>query len=73
MHAGARQGALFLNGAEAAMRDRTPHDHGVERVLEHEIVDVLAASGQKAEILETLDRASDQGISRALAIHLRSR
>jgi hypothetical protein len=31
----------------------------------------LAASGQKAEILETLDRASDQGISRALAIHLR--
>src|ERR1700726_747264 len=70
MHAGARQSGLFLNSADAAMRDRTAHDDGVEHVLQHEIVHILAPPGQKAEILETLYRASDQRVPCASGSHM---
>ena len=70
-HAGAGQRGALVDGAEAPVRERAAHDHGMQDVLAGQIIDVLPAPGQKREILDTFDRASDKGVGRALAIHVR--
>jgi hypothetical protein len=63
------QGARGRNGdrADAAMGDGAAQDRRVQHVLAREIVDILSASAQKAQILEPFDRAADERVDRSHA------
>src|SRR6516165_8926650 len=64
-------GGSGIDRADAAVRHRTAQDHGVQEILAHEVVDELAAPAQQAKILDAFDRAPDEGVGRALLIHVR--
>ena len=38
----------------------------MQQIVAREIVDILAAAAQEAQILDALDRAADEGVGRAL-------
>ncbi len=64
-HAGARARGLGIDGADAAVRNRAAQDDGVQDAVEREVVDILSAAGEKAEVFETLDRAADESVGGA--------
>ena len=64
MDARKRQRRGDADGANAAMRHRAAKDGGMQRAGAGEIVHVLAAAAQKAEVLQTLDRAADERVDR---------
>ena len=70
MHAGKRAGGGNVDRADAAVGDRAAQKRRVQHVLAREIVDILPAAAEEAEILEAFDRAADERIDRS---HLRSR
>jgi hypothetical protein len=70
MHAGKRAGGRNVDRADAAVGDRAAQKRRVQHVLAREIVDILPAAAEEAEILEAFDRAADERIDRS---HLRSR
>jgi hypothetical protein len=65
----ARQRARGRDGdrADAAMGDGAAQDRRMQHVLAREIVDVLSAPAQKAQILEPFDRAADERVDRSHA------
>ena len=65
----ARQRARGRDGdrADAAMGDGAAQDRRVQHVLAREIVNVLSAPAQKAQILEPFDRAADERVDRSHA------
>ena len=65
MDAGPRAGRRRVDRADAAVRDGAAQDHRVQHFFVGEIVGVLAAPGEKAQILEPLDRAADEGVGGA--------
>src|SRR5580704_2704172 len=65
MDARPRAGRRRIDRPDAAMRDRTAQDHRMQHCFAGEVVGVLAASGEKAQILEPLDRAADEGVGGA--------
>ncbi len=71
MHAGPCPGGSGIDRADVAVRHRTAQDHGVQEILAREIVDELAAPAQQAKILDAFDRAPDEGVGRALLVHVR--
>ena len=62
MHAGECERAGNVDRADAAVRDRAAQDRGVQHVLAGEIVDILPAPAQEAQVLAALDRAADEGV-----------
>ncbi len=63
-HAGHGQGDRRVDGADTAMGDGTAQDDGVELALEIDIADEPPAATQKAKVLDPLDGAADQQVSR---------
>ena len=61
-----RQRRRAFDRADAAMRDRAAQDRRMQHALAAQIVDVLPAPGEKAQILQPLDRAADEQIAGAL-------
>ena len=70
MHAGKRAGGGNVDRADAAMGDGAAQERRVQHVLACEIVDILPAATEKAEIFEAFDRAADERVDRS---HLCSR
>ena len=54
-----------IEGADAAMGDGTAQDCRVQQALAAEIVDVLPAPAQKAQVLDPFDRTADERIDRS--------
>ena len=71
VHAGPGPGDSGIDRADAAVRHRTAQDHGVQEILAREVVDEFAAPAQQAKILDAFDRAPDEGVGRALLVHVR--
>ena len=57
MHAGHLQRRRGVDRDDAAVRHRAAQDHGIEQASGREIVDILAAAAQEAQILAPLHRA----------------
>src|SRR5438105_11692071 len=51
------------------MGHRTAQDHGMQHAVRREIVDVLAAPAQEAQILDALNRSADKGIALSGVFH----
>src|SRR5262249_6755862 len=51
-----------IDRADAPMGDRAAHDRRVPLAGPVEVIDVLPAAAQEAEVLDTLDRAADEGV-----------
>ena len=64
MHAGERACRRNIDRAQAAMGDRAAQDGRMQHFLAREVVDILPAAADEAQILEPLDRAADQKICR---------
>ena len=67
VHARPRARRRRVDRADAAVRDRAAQDHRMQHFLADEIVDVLSAPGEKAEVLDALDRAADEGVPARVA------
>ena len=70
VHAGKRAGSGIVDRADAAMGDGAAQERRVQHVLAREIVDILSAAAEEAEIFEAFDRAADERVDRS---HLCSR
>ncbi len=64
-HAGSLERGARIDGANAAVRDRASQDDRVQCVRLRHVVDELPPAAQKAQVLQPLDRAADEGIDRA--------
>ena len=73
MHAGTRQRGALVDGADAPVREGAAQNHGMQHVREGEVINVFSAPAEKPGILDAFDRASDQCVPRAGAIHAKSR
>ncbi len=62
MHAGTGERRAGIDGVDAAMSHRAAQDCSVQQAITDNIVDELTAATQKAQILDTLDRAADQRV-----------
>ena len=62
-HAGPRQRGGAIDAANAPMGDGAAQDDGMQQSGPADVVDVLALAAQEAQILDTLDRAADEGIA----------
>ncbi len=51
-----------VDRADTTVGDRAAHDRGVPLAFARQVIDILAAAAQEAQILETLDRAADECI-----------
>jgi len=71
VHAGPGAGGSCIDRADAAVRHRTAQDHGVQEIFACEVVDELAAPAQQAKVLDAFDRAPNEGVGRALPVHVR--
>ena len=58
-HAGDGVRSGCVDSAKAAMRARAAQDRGMQHALAPQIADKFAAAAQKAQILDSLDRAAD--------------
>jgi hypothetical protein len=63
MHAGPLAGDAGIDAADAPVCDGAAQDHGMEKIVARKIVDELAATAKKAEILDPFDRAADKGVA----------
>ena len=66
MDARARQRRCGIDRADATMRDRAAQDRRMKHPFTMQIVDILPASGEKAKILQPLDRTANEQIAGAL-------
>ena len=57
-HAGCRH----IDAANAAVRDGAAQDRRMEHAVAGKIVDKFTAAAQKAQVLQPLDGAADQGV-----------
>ena len=57
---GMRSRGGCVDAADAAVRDAAAQDHRVQHAGALEIVDELAAAGEKARVLGPIDRLTDQ-------------
>ncbi len=62
MHAGECERTGNVDRADAAVGDGAAQDRRVQHVLAGEVVDILPAPAQEAQILAALDRAADEGV-----------
>jgi hypothetical protein len=65
MDARPRPGRRGVDRANAAVRHGAAQDHRMQHFIVCKVVGVLAAPGKKAQILEPLDRAADEGVAGA--------
>ena len=65
----AHQAYLAHEGATTAVRQRAAQDRRVQKTRGRQVVDVLPAAAQEAQVFEALDRAADQRIRRARSRH----
>ncbi len=65
MDAGPRQRRASVDRDDAAMGERAAQDHRMQQPRPRDVIDILALAAQEPQILDALDRASDQRIRRA--------
>ncbi len=64
MHARQHPRPRRVDRPDAAMGDRAAQDRRMQHAFAREIVDILPAAAQKAEILQAFDRAADERVDR---------
>src|SRR5262245_28787081 len=62
MNAGAGQRSGRIDRPDPSMRHGTAQNRSMQHAVAHDVVDVLAAPAQEAQIFDTLDRAADQRV-----------
>ena len=65
MHAGEPARPRNVDRADAAVGDGAAQDRRVQHALARDVVDVLPAPAQEAEIFQALDRAADERVDRS--------
>jgi len=62
VNAGGLQRGGTINAAQQAVRDRAADNDGMDLAHAVDIADIAAAATQEARVLDTLDRAADEGV-----------
>ena len=69
VNAGPRQRRAGVDRDDAAMGDGAAQDHRMQQARPREVIHILALAAQEPQILDALDRASDEGIGGVLQSH----